>query len=264
MLLSIAGHLVSLSSTAQTLPNMPLLLSTNSWWVQTLTGFVCARTWIILFFHCQKNVPQREKHEQVRKKTKKMSNEEGWSCCALSFDIFPKFRDCRSTQKGKINLFPSKCLSSRGVQSWLQAYAHACTHNYSTCGWGQFPKKLLLSRQWWESRVQLWCSWVLPGGSWSWGTGLSWSRSWCGHCNKQEWMCRPASSSDPLEKHSSRRYSWLQYSEYDLKTRTYCWRCVWGAWPFLHQKLAIKLGIIRFFPVVLDEPLQPNAYSFFL
>lgn len=88
-------------------------------------------------------------------KNQKMSNEEGWSCCALPFDIFPEFRDRRSTQKGKINLFPSKCLPSQGVQSWLQAYAHACTHNYSTCGRRQFVTRLLLTSQWWELRVQL-------------------------------------------------------------------------------------------------------------
>lgn len=126
MLLSIAGYLVGFSSMAHTLHTMTLLLSTNSCWVQPLTGFVCAHTWISLFFSVPKKCFTKEKHEQMRK-NQKMSNEEGWSCCALPFDIFPKFRDRRSTQKGKINLFPSKCLPSHGVQSWLQAYAHAHT-----------------------------------------------------------------------------------------------------------------------------------------
>lgn len=87
-----------------------------------------------------------------------MSNEEGWSLCAQSFDSLPELRNCRRTQTRKRNIFPSKCLSSQGIQIWLQAYAN--THKYSTCGRRQFPMKLLLKSHQWESRGH--CSSLRP------------------------------------------------------------------------------------------------------
>ena len=135
-----------------TLRALSLLLTANSWWAQPLIGFVCANTWIILFSQCQ-TMLQKGKNMSKLEKNQKMSNEEGWSPCALSFDFFPELRNCRRTQTGKINSFPSKYLSSQGIQVWLQAYVHARTHMRThTCTHAsippverrQFPMKLLL------------------------------------------------------------------------------------------------------------------------
>lgn len=90
---------------------------------------------------------------------------------------------------------------------------------------------------------------LFTGWSWSWSTGLcqgKWlPRSLRRHCNKQEGMRRHVRNSGPLEMHIS------------TLNMVLLWKACLGSLHFSGQgSWAIKLGIIRFSPVILDEPLQ--------